>query len=85
MRHLSIPRRGQASVNPSALCAATTTTYDAPGDVTAVLEPDGSRTLTYSYDAAGRVTGMSDPDRGSETYAYDANGNLTQSVDARGT
>ena len=25
MRHLSIPRRGQASINPSALCAATST------------------------------------------------------------
>src|SRR2546430_5823815 len=34
---------------------------------------------------AGRLTAMSDPDRGSETYSYDPNGNLTQSVDARGS
>src|SRR5258708_12976517 len=33
---------------------------------------------------AGRKTSMTDPDRGTETYAYDQNGNPTQSIDARG-
>src|SRR5258708_13358267 len=34
---------------------------------------------------AGRNTSMTDPDRGTETYAYDQNGNPTQSIDARGS
>src|SRR5699024_9256956 len=34
-------------------------------------------------DAAGRQTGLSDPDRGTESYAYDANGNVLQTTDAR--
>src|SRR5262249_52656072 len=29
-------------------------------------------------------TGMTDPDRGNETYNYDQDGNLIQSIDARG-
>src|SRR5262249_41832328 len=39
---------------------------------------------TFGYDMAGRKTSMSDPDLGAQTYAYDQDGNLTQSVDARG-
>jgi len=51
---------------------------------TQILHPDGATRTTYQYDMAGRKTGMTDPDRETETYAYDQNGNPTQSIDARG-
>ncbi|TME01476.1 MAG: RHS repeat protein, partial [Chloroflexi bacterium] len=60
-------------------------TYDYVGELTKILDPNGSSSTNYTYDMAGRLTAMSDPDRGSETYSYDPNGNLTQSVDARGS
>src|SRR5262249_12781093 len=50
-----------------------------------ILHPDSSTKTTYSYDMAGRRTGMTDSDRGTETYNYDNDGNLIQSVDARGS
>jgi len=37
-----------------------------------------------SYDSLGRMIRLNDPDTGVSLYSYDANGNLTQSVDARG-
>ncbi|HEY1388744.1 MAG TPA: hypothetical protein VGF38_09385, partial [Ktedonobacterales bacterium] len=61
-------------------------TYDANGNLVSLISlPTGSAsTVTFTYDAAGRTTGMSDPDRGTESYQYDANGNVTQTTDARG-
>jgi RHS repeat-associated protein len=59
-------------------------TYDLNGNLTKIIHPDGTSATTFTYDAAGRKTGMTDPDLGTETYAYDADGNLTQSTDARG-
>ncbi len=70
--------------NPYTLYATTTTTYDYLGNVTKIVHPDGASVTSYSYDDSGRKIGMSDPDRGTETYAYDADGNLVQSMDARG-
>jgi RHS repeat-associated protein len=67
-----------------AVYATTKYTYDFAGDLTQILQPDGATKTTYQYDMAGRKTGMADPDRGTETYAYDQNGNPTQSIDARG-
>jgi RHS repeat-associated protein len=64
--------------------ATTTTTYDLLGQVTRVLHADGVSATTYMYDDAGRPVGRTDPDRGAETYAYDQNDNLVQTVDARG-
>lgn len=54
------------------------------GNLVQIQHPDGSTKTTYSYDMAGRKTGMTDPDRGSEGYNYDEDGNLIQSIDARG-
>src|SRR5260370_6073985 len=74
--------------NAPANCAVYATpkyTYDYPGELTQMLQPDGATTTTYQYDMAGRNTSMTDPDRGTETYAYDQNGNPTQSIDARGS
>lgn len=67
-----------------AVYATTKYTYDYAGDLTQVLDPNGSSKTTYQYDMAGRKTGMTDPDRGAATYAYDQDGNLIQSTDARG-
>jgi RHS repeat-associated protein len=67
-----------------ALYATSKYTYDYAGDLTQILEPDGTSKIIYGYDMAGRKTRMTDPDRGSETYGYDQDGNLTQSTDARG-
>ncbi len=64
--------------------ATTTDTYDANGNLTQVLHPDLVTKTMFAYDSAGRQTSLTDPDRGSETYSYDANGNSTESVDARG-
>jgi RHS repeat-associated protein len=74
---------GNAPAN-YAVYATTKHTYDYAGDLIQILQPDGATKTTYQYDMAGRKTGMTDPDRGTETYAYDQNGNPTQSIDARG-
>src|SRR5262249_24255377 len=64
--------------------ATTRYTYDFLGELTQILHPDGVTRTTLQYDMAGRKIAMTDPDRGAESYAYDSNGNLIQSVDARG-
>ncbi|MGE5335682.1 MAG: RHS repeat-associated core domain-containing protein, partial [Nitrososphaerota archaeon] len=64
--------------------AITKFSYDLAGNTTQILHPDGASKTTYSYDDAGRKVGMTDPDRGTERYSYDQNGNLVESVDARG-
>jgi RHS repeat-associated protein len=67
-----------------ALYATARYTYDFAGDLVRILEPDGSTQATFGYDMLGRKTSLSDPDLGAQTYTYDQNGNLTESVDARG-
>ena len=68
---------------PYTLYAQTTAGYDYNGQLVTLTRPDG-KNVTMTYDLAGRETGMSDPDRGTERYSDDPNGNLTQTVDARG-
>ena len=75
---------GNAPAN-YAVYATTKYTYDYAADLTQILHPDGATKTTYQYDMAGRKTGMTDPDRGTESYAYDQDGNVNQSTDARGT
>jgi RHS repeat-associated protein len=67
-----------------ALYATAKYTYDFVGELTQILQPDGSTKTTYQYDMAGRKTATTDADLGSQTYTYDQDGNLTESVDARG-
>ena len=59
--------------------------YDFLGHLVSTLHPNGTSATTFTYDMAGSQTGMSDPDRGKESYSYDPNGNLIESVDARGS
>lgn len=59
--------------------------YDGNGHLVQITHANTTSVTTWTYDAAGRQTAMSDPDRGSETYAYDQNGNVIQTVDARGS
>lgn len=66
------------------LYATTVYGYDPNLALISIKHPDNQTTTTFSFDTAGRKIGQSDPDRGTETYSYDPNGNLTQSVDARG-
>jgi RHS repeat-associated protein len=63
--------------------STTKNTYDFVGNLTQVLQPDGTHTTYYTYDTAGRMLTMSDPDRGVVSNTYDANDNLTQQIDAR--
>ncbi|WP_333766908.1 polymorphic toxin-type HINT domain-containing protein [Streptomyces sp. IBSBF 2435] len=56
--------------------------YDGHGKQDTVAS--GGSTWTSTYDLLGRATAKSDPDAGASTMLYDANGNLTQTTDARG-
>lgn len=67
-----------------ALYALTHYAYDFNGHLVTITHPNNSTTTTFAYDLAGRKTSQSDPDLGTTTYGYDADGNLTQMVDARG-
>ena len=74
---------------------ATTTVYDADGNVTSVTDADDNVT-SWTYDALGRKIGQSETvalsDVGGtiqtttavDSYQYDLDGNLTQSTDADG-
>ncbi len=67
-----------------ALYATTKTKYDANGKPILITHPDGTTTTAFTFDNAGFQLNLTDPDRGGETYSYDQNGNVTQTVDARG-
>ena len=54
---------------------ASTTTYNALGQVAAQEDADGN-TTHYSYDQLGDRTGQTDPDNGVTTTSYDANGEI---------
>ena len=73
-----------SSPSTYALYATGKYTYDFLGNLVQILHPDGATRTTMQYDMAGRETAMSDPDAGTQTYVYDPDGNLVQSVDARG-
>jgi YD repeat-containing protein len=49
--------------------------YDARGDVTGMIYPDGGA-VNYVYDGAGRMTSLTDMRGNVTTYQYDADGNL---------
>jgi RHS repeat-associated protein len=70
-----------------AVYATATYVYDTVGNLVTIKQPDtGTSTRTnFDYDMAGRKTAMTDPDLGAQTYTYDQDGNLVQSVDARGS
>jgi RHS repeat-associated protein len=73
-----------ASASTYAVYATTKYTFDVAGEMVQILHPDGATTTTYRYDMAGREISTTDPDVGTRTNAYDQDGNLVQSVDARG-
>jgi RHS repeat-associated protein len=67
------------------LYATTAYLYDTNGNLITIKQPASNATNTFTFDAAGRKIAQTDPDRGTENYTYDPNGNLVQSVDARGS
>jgi RHS repeat-associated protein len=64
----------------------TTFGYDAAGNLTTVVDPQG-RTLTTGFDSLGRRTSLdySDPATPDVTLGYDANGNRTSMLDGTGS
>jgi YD repeat-containing protein len=52
--------------------------YDANGNLTRLIDPNGNVTQ-YQYDALDRVTTDTNALNNSQTYRYDAVGNLSQS------
>ncbi|MBT8161711.1 sugar-binding protein [Arthrobacter sp. GN70] len=76
------------TVTPPLPLGATTYTYDAAGRV-ATKKDGNNQTATYSYDANDRLTqirfGTTCVAATCVAYTYDADGNLTQRVDAAGT
>jgi RHS repeat-associated protein len=67
-----------------AVYTTTRNTYDAQGNVTQVLLPDGQSQKTYLYDLVGHQLSMTDLYQGTVLSYYDPNGNLIESIDARG-
>jgi RHS repeat-associated protein len=70
---------------PYTLAATTSYQYDTSGDLISILHPDKTTTTTFSFNAAGQKISQTDPDLGTTSYSYDPNGNLIQTVDARGS
>jgi YD repeat-containing protein len=59
---------------PGGTARTTSYTYDAVGQLTQAVMPDGS-TLGYSYDAAHRLTGVTDAKGNAVSYTLDSMGN----------
>jgi RHS repeat-associated protein len=79
-----VQRYSGNSTSNYAVYVTTKYTYDYLGELTQIRYQDGTNLTSYQYDMAGRKTAMTDADRGSESYAYDQDGNLIQATDARG-
>ena len=68
--------------DPSSLNYSTSYTYDVLNNLTQVSQ--GSQTRTFAYDSLKRLTSASNPESGTATVdAYDNNGNILVSTDAR--
>ncbi|MBY8881583.1 HNH/ENDO VII family nuclease [Actinacidiphila acidipaludis] len=61
---------------------ATTYGFDSHGNQNSTTA--GGSTWTNTYNILGQITNKQDPDAGASSMLYDANGNLTQTTDARG-
>ena len=73
--------RLQSQTNP--LNHSTTYRYQANDALNRVQAPNGAIT-TWTVDGFGQAADETSPDRGLTRYQYDAVGNLTQQIDARG-
>jgi len=56
--------------------------YDALDNLRQVTK--GSQTRIFNFDSLSRLVSTTNPESGPMTYAYDANGNLKEKIDARG-
>ena len=68
--HTTTPAAARCSMTRP---ARTTTTYDADGRTTLVVNPAGLR-LTYAYDAASQRKYLIEPEGARFTYVFDADG-----------
>lgn len=71
------------SSTPYAVYTTDKTSYDVLGNVLSITHPDGTHATSSTYDLAGRKLSESDPNRGTTTYQYDSDGNITLQQDAR--
>ncbi len=69
----ALGRLTQVVEDPGGLGYTTAYSYDALGDLTAVVQ-NGGRNRTFTYDALGRLTAETTPEGGTITYGYDASG-----------
>jgi RHS repeat-associated protein len=68
--------------DPGGLGYATSYTYDVLGNLTHVAQFGQQR--SFVYDSLGRLRRSTQPESGTETYSYDRDGNLLETIDARG-
>ena len=71
--------------NPYTLYSTVSQQYDYLGDAISSTYANGVSTATANYNGLKQLTSFSDPDLGVWTLTHDLLGNLTESVDARGT
>jgi YD repeat-containing protein len=78
------PAHEQVTLYTDWLCLQTQYSYDALGDLTLIVYPDGG-VVSYQYnDSFGKPTQMTDQDGNSTEYAYNGTADLTQMTDADG-
>jgi RHS repeat-associated protein len=59
----------------------TSYSYDALGNLTRVVQ--GTQTRAFNYSSLARLTSATNPERGTVSYSYEDNGNLSAKTDAR--
>jgi RHS repeat-associated protein len=84
-RHVYALAYTGTSSSTYAVYATATSVYDLQGHTVKVIQPDGTSATTSTFDEAGRQTQMGDPDLGTEVSTFDPNGNVLQTIDARGS
>ncbi len=74
--------------NAAGASLKTTYGYTVLGDLTAVNQigngSDSARARSFQYDGLSRLLSASNPETGTVSYDYDANGNVSDKIDARG-
>jgi len=76
--------QGQADSVTDAQGNVTRYYYDPFGNPLQTIDATGNNVVVNNYDLRGRKTASSDPDLGAWSYSYNALGQLTQQIDAKG-
>lgn len=73
-----------ATISGTATTEATSYTYNARGQMSAMTDPAGHQ-WSWAYNVLGQQTSATDPDTGTTSHTYDAEGQASTSTDATGT